>query len=158
MLKYPMHCLRFIGLTALIFTLLPLATAFGQLDFPDITTEAPLSESELFATFEGQTHRGSYHFKRRDIETFSFEETTGSDNSIRHIQGGRVDTGEWFIEDIEICYHYDAEDLNPACFEIYQRGNCYYHYQKSARGIARSGFTARSVIKGEEPDCAPRIS
>ena len=125
---------------------------------PDVNEDIPLSEAELYATFEGQTHRGSYNFQRRNIKTYGFEETTADDGSIRHIQENRIDTGDWFIEDSEICYDYDADDLNPACFEIYQRGNCYYHYQKSVRGIARTGFTARTVIKGEEPDCAPRIS
>jgi len=158
MLKYIMRLKRFIFITGLAGGLLSAPIATAQTGFPDIETDSPLSETELLSTFKGQTHRGSYNFKRRDIRTFAFEETTAKDGSIRHIQGDRIDTGEWFVEKSEICYHYDADDLNPACFEIYQRGNCYYHYQKSLRGIARSGFTARSVIKGEEPDCAPRIS
>ena len=132
--------------------------ASAQVDLPDVTSDTPLSETELLSTFNGQTHRGSYNFQRKNIRTFAFEETTSNDGSIRHVQGDRIDTGEWFVEETEICYQYDAEDLNPACFEIYQRGNCYYHYQKSVRGIARNGFTARTVIKGEEPDCAPHIS
>jgi len=158
MLKYFMRKIRFILATTMTAWLFSPLMASAQLDLPDVTSDTPLSETELILTFNGQTHRGSYNFQRRNIRTFSFEETTSKDGSIRHIQGRRIDTGEWFVEESEICYHYDADDLNPACFEIYQRGNCYYHYQKSVRGIARSGFTARTVIKGEEPDCAPRIS
>jgi len=153
-----MRVIRFIFKAVVIGLVFSASSAAAQMNFPDIETDTPLSEAELFSTFEGQTHRGSYYFQRQNIRTFSFEETTAKDGSIRHVQGSRIDTGEWFIEATEICYHYDADDLNPACFEIYQRGNCYYHYQKSVRGIARSRFTARSVIKGEEPDCAPRIS
>lgn len=153
-----MRLTRFIFLCLISGCFLPVQIAAAQTNMPDVTTDTPLSEAELILTFEGQTHRGSYNFKRRNINTFAFEETTAEDGSIRHIQDNRIDTGDWFIAEGEICYHYDADDLNPACFEIYQRGNCYYHYQKSVRGIARTGFTARSVIKGEEPDCAPRIS
>jgi len=153
-----MNSLRFIFIGSFAgYILIPLA-AIAQINTPDPTSDVPLSESELTTVFKGQTHRGSYNFIRRNIKSFSFEETTSTDGSIRHVQGKRIDTGEWFVEESEICYHYDADDLNPACFEIYQRGNCYYHYQKSVRGIDREGFTARSVIKGEEPDCAPRIS
>lgn len=134
------------------------SAAAAQLDTPDITEDVPLSETELTNVFKGQTHRGSYSFIRREMTTFSFEESTLADGSISHTQGTRIDTGKWSIKDTQICYLYDADDLNPACFEIYQRGNCYYHYQKSVRGTDREGFTARSVIKGEEPDCAPRMS
>jgi len=129
-----------------------------NINMPDPEFDNPLSETELSAVFEGQTHRGSYNFKRKDIDTFSFEETTKTDGNIRHVQGGRVDTGDWNIQDSQICYRYDAEGLLPACFEIYQRGNCYYHYQKTVDGVALESFTARSVIKGDHPDCAPQIS
>lgn len=150
-----MRLIRFI-FTASIFSLA--SSAAAQVNLPDISTDIPLSDTELAQVFKGQTHRGSYNFIRRDMQTFSFEEATRADGSIRHEQGARIDTGKWSIKDTQICYLYDADDLNPACFEIYQRGNCYYHYQKSVRGTDREGFTARSVIKGEEPDCAPRIS
>jgi len=133
-------------------------TAIAQMNTPDPASDTPLSESELIAVFNGQTHSGSYNFIRRNIKTFSFEERTAKDGSIHHVQGDRIDTGQWSIKNTQICYHYDAEDLNPACFEIYQRGNCYHHYQKSVRSKDYERFTARSVIKGEEPDCAPRMS
>ena len=153
-----MRLIRFIFTAAMFGPIVLGSMAAAQINVPDISTNAPLSENELTSVFKGQTHRGSYNFIRPDMDTFSFEETTLSDGAIRHIQGTRIDTGKWSIKNTQICYVYDAEDLNPACFEIYQRGNCYYHYQKSLQGISRSGFTARSVIKGEEPDCAPRIS
>ena len=153
-----MRYLRFIISAGMIGPLWVASVASAQMNMPDVSQDAPLTESELTATFKGQIHRGSYNFIRRDMDTFSFEEETRADGGIRHVQGARIDTGTWVIKDTQICYTYDADDLNPACFEIYQRGNCYYHYQKSVRGISRAGFTARSVIKGEEPDCAPRMS
>ena len=127
-------------------------------NMPEPDHDTPLSNSELSAVFDGQTHRGSYNFRRKDIDTFAFEETTKSGGDIRHVQGGRVDTGDWSLTGNRICYRYDAEGLLPACFEIYQRGNCYYHYQKTINGVALESFTARSVIKGDHPDCAPQIS
>jgi len=153
-----MRLIRFIFKASVVGTICFAATASAQMNVPDVSQDVPLSETELTVTFKGQIHRGSYNFIRRDMDTFSFEEETLSDGSIRHVQGTRIDTGTWSVNDTQICYLYDADDLNPACFEIYQRGNCYYHYQKSVRGMGREGFTARSVIKGEEPDCAPRMS
>ena len=71
------------------------------------------------------------------------------------IQTDKRDTGQWRIAADIICYDYDDADLTQACFRIYQRGNCYYHYQVSTRGISQFGFTARSVLEGESPRCEP---
>ena len=124
---------------------------------PDISVEAPLTEDQLYAVFSGQTHSGSYNFLSRDITTYAFEEETAADGSIKHVQQHRVDTGQWTIEGNVICYDYDDPELLQACFNIYARGNCYYHHQISVTGQARFGFTARSVIKGERPNCEPSL-
>ena len=123
--------------------------------YPDVEHDTPLSEAELRAAFTGQTHRGSYNFLNRDITTFAFIETTARDGSIRHLQQGKVDTGRWEITDDVICYDYDDTQLRRACFQMYVRGNCYYHYQVSVEGYPKFGFTARSVIAGETPNCEP---
>ena len=125
--------------------------------YPDVEHDSPLSEVELRAAFTGQKHLGSYNFLNRDITTFAFEETTESDGSIRHVQQGQVDTGQWEINKTVICYDYDDPDLLQACFRMYVRGNCYYHYQVSVEGYAKFGFTARSVIAGETPNCEPSL-
>ena len=129
-----------------------------DINLPDPARDTPLSEAELIAVFHGRTHKGSYNFKRKNIDTFAFEETTDTDVTIHHQQGKRIDTGRWKINDTYICYAYDDQSLRPACFEIYQRGNCYYHYQKMVFSQSIEGFTARSVIKGDTPDCEPHIS
>ena len=140
------------------------ALAQAQLNLPDPLTDVPLSETELIAVFEGQTHRGTYSFKRTNFKTFGFEETTDGQGNIKHIQDGHIDTGFYNIVDDQICYNYDQNERsnisrsNPICFNIYQRGNCYYHYQRSVNYEPVNGFTARSVIKGDNPDCAPQIS
>jgi len=152
-----MSSVRFILLLGLLCGI-SISPASAQINMPDVVNDTPLSETELLTVFKGQTHRGSYNFKRRDIDTFAFEETTYENGDIRHIQGERKDTGDWSVIDNQICYRYDADNLLPACFEIYQRGNCYYHFQKTVNGLTYEKFTARSVIKGDNPDCAPHVS
>jgi len=132
------------------------AAALGPDDsYPDVEHEDPISEEALRAAFTGKKHLGSYNFLNRDITTFAFEETTNTDGSIRHVQQGRVDTGQWTITKNTICYDYDDPALRQACFKMYVRGNCYYHYQVSVEGYPKFGFTARSVIAGETANCEP---
>ncbi len=132
------------------------AMALGPEDsYPDVEYDEPISEAELRAAFTGKKHKGSYNFLNRDITTFAFEETTYSDGRIRHVQQGKVDTGQWNITDNVICYDYDDPELLQACFRMYVRGNCYYHYQVSVQGYPKFGFSARSVIDGETPNCEP---
>jgi len=132
------------------------AAAFGPDEaYPDVKEATPLSEAELTDAFKGQKHLGSYNFLTQDISSFAFEETTHADGSIRHVQEDKVDTGQWTIVKDTICYDYDDPSLRQACFKIYARGNCYYHYQVSTEGIVRYGFTARSVIAGQTPNCEP---
>jgi len=123
--------------------------------YPDIENSEPLTEAELRSAFTGKKHLGSYNFLNRDITSYAFEETTEADGRIRHVQQGRVDTGQWKISKNVICYDYDDAQLRQACFKMYVRGNCYYHYQVSVEGLPEFGFTARSVIAGETPDCEP---
>ena len=143
-----------------IFALLtPLqALALGPDDgYPDVKIETPLSGAELETVFKGKTHLGTYNFLTPNISTYSFEETTRANGSIRHVQQDQVDTGDWNITKNTICYDYDDIDLIQACFEIYARGNCYYHYLVSAQGFPQARFTARSVIAGETPNCEPSL-
>lgn len=138
--------------------------AQSQVNMPDPEYDAALSEAELTTAFKGQTHRGTYNFKRVNFRTFGFEETTQNDGGVKHVQDGHTDTGRYTIKDELLCFTYDPNErgefarYNPICFNIYRRGNCYYHYQRSVNNRPVSGFTARSVIKGESPDCAPQIS
>jgi len=140
--------------------------ANAQLDsnyyVPDIETTTSLDAEGLLAVFSGKTHLGTYSFLRGDISTYAFTETTFANGDVRHVQKTYekeiIDLGQWEIEDDRICYEYDDPRLRPACFRIYVVGNCYYHYQTEVSGFPASGFTARSVIKGERPDCEPAIA
>ena len=127
--------------------------------FPDPTQEVPLNEDQLRAAFTDKTHRGTYNFKRAEIDTFAFAERTTADGRTRHVHGDKVDVGSWRIRDTVICFEYEewTESSNHiACFNIYRRGNCYYHYALRYRGFGVGGeFTARSVHEGDVPDCEP---
>lgn len=138
-------------------------SSFAQLaspldDFlPDIEFETPLEEAQLYEVFQGKTHRGTYNFLAREFKTYAFEEETAKDGSIVHIQEHQVDTGQWTITGNVICYDYDDPAISTGCFKIYSRGNCYYHYNVSNNGRPAFGFSARSVIKGERPNCEPNL-
>jgi len=160
---------RFIRYLPIIITNLCVAMslpAHAQLDetyfVPDIETAPSLTEEGLLSAFSGQTHLGTYSFLRDNIDTVAFTETTFEDGRIRHVQKSsqkeHVDTGQWELEDDNICYDYDNPGLTQACFKIFVVGNCYYHYQTSVQGFPAFGFTARSVIKGERPNCDPAIA
>jgi len=146
------------------FGFLSATSAHAQINMPDPNSDTPLSETELIAVFKGQTHRGTYGFKRVSFKNFGFEETTQNDGGVKHVQEGHTDTGTYDIKGDLICFSYDENErgefsqFNPICFNIYQRGNCYYHFQRFVQNRPVSGFTARSVIKGDNPDCAPQIS
>lgn len=127
---------------------------------PDTRQETPLGEDELLAAFSGKTHRGTYNFKRKDIETFAFEETTSADGRTHHQHGDTLDTGTWRVKENVICFTYDNWDgsTNRFCFNIYKRGNCFYHFGLNTwQGGLTGNFTARSVHAGEIPDCEPAI-
>jgi hypothetical protein len=149
----------------LIFCFFSAFSVQAQINMPDPNSDIPLSEAELIAVFKGQTHRGTYSFQRLNFKGYGFEETTASDGTVKHVQDDHTDTGSYEIKDNQICFSYDPNErgefaqYNPICFNIYQRGNCFYHYQRSVQN-SRSvrGFTARSVIKGDNPSCAPQVS
>ncbi|GHA83604.1 hypothetical protein GCM10009069_03630 [Algimonas arctica] len=122
---------------------------------PDPSQELPLGEDQLRAAFSDKTHRGTYNFKRPNIDSFAFMETTKSDGTTRHTHGDKVDVGTWKIMANVICFHYTNWDggTHDACFNVFQKGNCYYHY--GLRSGFGGAFTARSVHADETPECEP---
>lgn len=130
--------------------------AWAQMAWPDAQYRAenpPLTTEELKAVYHGQTHSGVYEISRRSVATFAYEETTFADGRVLHLHGDKTDHGTWRIKGGRICFTYEDPELVPACFEVYKLGNCYYNYQKTARGYPYEGWTGWSVIKGEDPTC-----
>jgi len=156
-------------LSALLLCATPLAASAQEAqlqpdengDFlPDPTQETPLGEQELLAAFSGQTHRGTYNFKRVDIETFAFTETTSADGTTHHRHGDKIDIGTWRVKRNVICFVYEDWDngVNQHCFNVFKRGNCFYHFGlRSGSGGLGGAFTARSVHADETPDCEPSM-
>ena len=129
---------------------------------PDPRQDVPLNEADLLAAFTDKTHFGTYSFKRRDIDTFAFRETTTSDGRTVHVHGTKTDRGTWRVRANVICFDYEDWDAaggrHLACFNIFKRGNCYYHYGLRSGPMGRGSFTARSVHEGESPTCDPPIA
>jgi hypothetical protein len=137
---------------------LPNVAMAQEVFLPEPGSDAPMSEAEVRESFSGQTHRGSYNFQIKDFKGVHFEEWTSDSGKVLHRMGDRLDKGVWTQKGEQICYDYESEDLLPACFSFYRRGNCIYHYQETVNGNYSPGFTAVSVIKGEEPSCEPPMS
>ncbi|MGB6231425.1 MAG: hypothetical protein WBF53_15025 [Litorimonas sp.] len=127
---------------------------------PNPDQDIPLGEEELLDAFSDKTHTGTYTFERKNIDTFAFRETTTSDGRTEHRHGDKLDTGIWRVRENVICFVYDNWDgqVHRACFNIFKRGNCFYHYglHYGAGGL-QGNFTARSVHEGETPDCEPSM-
>lgn len=117
---------------------------------------------ELRQSFAGKTHSGAYNFTERGEPTRFYEETHGADGKISYTENGRNDPGTWLIMKDTLCYIYDAADMPGGCFRVYRVENCYYFYssQNVERGdeLDRDYWTARSVVKGEQPKCEAAIS
>ena len=128
---------------------------------PDPRVDVPLDGAELSEAFTNRTHRGSYSFRRPNIGTFAFEETTTDDGRTVHVHGDKTDLGTWRVRANVICFVYEDWDSrsgqHTACFNIYKRGNCFYHYNLPRGRVGAGRFTARSVHKGETPDCEPAM-
>jgi hypothetical protein len=124
---------------------------------PDPSQELPLSGNALFNAFSGMTHRGTYNFERPNIDSFSFVETTGADGTTRHLHGDKIDLGTWKVKANVICFHYTNWDggTHDACFNVYVKGNCFYHFGLRSGFGGGGAFTARSVHEGEIPECEP---
>lgn len=161
MLKTCMLLSRTLLITGLALSLLGSASAqidFGKPVHDFMVNNSPLKAAELEDAFRGQTHRGFYRFERDALPTHRFEETTTTDGQVKHIQGDEVLTGVWAIKGNQICFIYEEVWARTLCFDIYQKGNCYYHYLMTEGGRPVRSWTARSSLKGERPNCEPNIS
>ena len=117
---------------------------------------------ELRNAFKGQTHNGAYNFTEKGQPTRFYEEAHKNDGRISYTENGRNDPGTWLIMKDTLCYLYDAADMPGGCFRVYRVENCYYFYSDKNIEIQdeldRDYWTARSVIKGEQPQCEASIS
>jgi len=140
-----------IGLLTLAALSAPALSQTSQLDSygpPDPSQELPLDGEALRAIFMDRIHRGYYEVGDWDDTPPAFTEQMKSDGGAIHERGGVISKGTWRTKNNVVCFTY--EDLNGGCFNIYQRGTCYY-----AMSAFSDELVAITVLDGEIPDCEP---
>lgn len=129
-------------------TLMASSVSWAQTSQPDFQQELPLDGDALTEIFQGTLHRGYYEFENWDNQDPAFSEEMGEDGSAIHIRNGVRSTGEWRTQANVVCFTY--ENLNGGCFNIYQRGTCYY-----AVSAQYGDLVAITFLDGTQPDCEP---
>lgn len=148
-------------LLCLAFTIPPYA--WGQNQQTDIRPLAhQLVGDELLKAIEGQTHDGSYNFDIQGLASQFYEETHHADSRLTYRESGQVYKGAWIIDNDSLCFFYDDPGINGGCYRVYRIRNCYYFYNKFRPYVPdepdRPYWTARSVIKGDVPECEAAVS
>ncbi len=114
---------------------------------PDPDLETPLDGDDLTALFLDQTHRGYYQADWENAGP-AFTERMNVDGTTIHVRDGVTTSGTWQTRENVVCFTY--EDFNGGCFNMYQRGNCFY-----AVSAFTNDLVAVTVIGDETPDCEP---
>ncbi len=148
---------------AISLTLSFSSVSAAQSQKTDIRPDANrLMGESLRTAFSGRTHSGAYNFTEKGQPTRFYEESHGVDGRISYSENGRKDPGTWLIMKDTLCYLYDASDMPGGCFRVYRVENCYYFYSdrmiERQDELDRDYWTARSVHKGEQPQCEASIS
>jgi len=153
--------------TLLLTATLALMPAIGnaQSQKTDIRPNANrLIGETLRATFMGQTHSGAYNFTEKGEPTRFYEEIHGKDGRVIYSEVGvtQGDPGAWLLLKDTVCYLYDNAEMPGGCFRVYRVQNCFYFYSDTLiereDELDRDYWTARSVIKGDQPKCEAAIS
>ncbi len=165
----PRKFLRFV-LAALLLAL-PVAAlllalpsiAMAQSQKTDIRPNANrVIGDNLRAAFKGNTHSGAYNFTEKGQPTRFYEEFHGENGRVNYTEGKLAEPGAWLIYKDTLCYIYDTSDMPGGCFRVYSVANCYYFYSdqliERADELDRDYWTARSVIKGQQPKCEAAVS
>lgn len=137
--------------------------AIAQSQTTDIRPNANrVMGEDLVAAYKGVTHDGAYNFSRDGEPRRFYIETTGEDGRTSYRENGLQETGDWFIKQDALCFTYDASSMSGGCFRVYNVGNCYYYYSDTivlrSDELDQDYWTARSVKKGEAPNCEPGLS
>ena len=154
---------KFLKFSLASLVLLTPASVLAQSQKTDIRPNANrLMGEQLDSAFKGQTHSGAYNFTEKGQPTRFYEESHKVDGRISYSENGRNDPGTWLIIKDAMCYLYDAADMPGGCFRVYRVENCYYFYSdqniERQDELDRDYWTARSVVKGEQPQCEASIS
>jgi len=163
MLKASMKWINLIaGLSVALISLSPLLS-FAQSQTLDIRPNAErLRSDDLLKAFKGSTHEGSYNFNLEGLAGNHYLETHLPDSRVTYRENGEDHAGVWTIRRDMMCYTYAGDSLGGGCFRVYRIKNCYYFYSDSfierKDELDRNYWTARSVVKGQEPLCVAGMS
>lgn len=152
----------FMAVSALCFIALPLFSQ-AQSQSTDIRPNAErLSSEQLLTALKGVTLDGSYNFDTLGVAGGHYVETHHADARVSYAEAGLEFSGVWTIRDNMVCYRYSDPGLTGGCFRVYQIKNCFYFYSnlliETPHELDRDYWTARSVVQGQEPECAAGMS
>lgn len=138
-------------------------TAFAQNQSTDIRPSAErLIGTEITNAFSDVTHKGSYNFDRSGFASNHYIEEHFPDGRVIYYEGKLHREGVWFENNDTLCFVYKDNLMNGGCFRVYQVENCFYYFsdqiQLTEWELGEDYWTARSVVKGEMPQCEPAIS
>ncbi len=136
------------------------APALAQSQTIDIRPKAKRIKGDvLLNEFLGVTHKGAYNFSPDGEPGKFYTETHHEDSRVSYKEDDKSAEGVWMIMRNQLCFQYRGEDMSGGCFRVYKVGNCFYFYNgdipESSYEIDRDYWTARSVKKGETPNCEP---
>ena len=139
------------------------AQVWAQSQTTDIRPDANrVIGDDLLKEFMGITHEGAYNFTEDGEPTRYYSEAHHKSGKTTYIEGDINTIGAWIIRKTVMCYAYPNVDMQGGCFRIYKVGNCFYFYNDAIPQVGdeldRNYWTARSVKKGERPNCEPNVS
>ena len=139
------------------------ATAAAQSQSTDIRPDATrVIGDDLLHAFKNVTHEGAYNFTDDGEPQRFYSEAHHDTGLTTYIEGKINTTGAWLIRKDSLCFAYPETDMAGGCFRVYRVGNCFYYYSTAipqfADELDRDYWTARSVKKGERPECEPGMS
>ena len=138
-------------------------SAYAQSQSTDIRPKAKRIKGDaLLAEFMGTTHEGAYNFTPEGEPGRYYIEEHHEDSRTTYTEGDITTDGIWMIMRNQLCFQYRSNQMAGGCFRVYKVGNCFYYYQDSipenSGEINRDYWTARSVKKGEAPNCDPVVT
>ena len=121
-----------------------------------------LNSDDILRAFNGQTHNGAYSLTQDGEPTRFYVEDHLETSEAIYSENGISYPGVWSIMRDHLCYDYVSDDMTGGCFKVFQIGNCYFFFGDNIPNhlinLEQNYWTARSVIKGQSPDCDPGVS
>lgn len=151
------------GAVASVLFLTGQLTAFAQSQKTDVRPHANRIVGEALKTeYSGVTHKGAYNFTQDGDPRQFYTETTHPDGRASYSEVGIRSGGTWSVVNDALCFKYENQGMTGGCFRVYRVGNCYYYYSDTLilrrDELDRDYWTARSVKRGEAPNCEPGVS